>query len=92
MTASHVLALLPTEMERDTTASTLLEFLSGGATALVRDGSGRMTLESVSADVAFLSKVMRTGCFRRGKAIIEPTTRQVIGYEMEMIAMEDAVA
>jgi hypothetical protein len=92
MTASHVLALLPTEMDRDTSANTLVDFLSRGATALVRDDSGRMTLESVSDDVAFLSQVMRTGCFRRGKAIIEPTTRQVIGYEMEMIAMEDEVA
>jgi hypothetical protein len=90
MSSSQVLALLPNELDYESHASTMTEFLRCGATALVRDDSGKITLESVSADVAYLSQVMRTGCFKRGKAIIEPSTRQVIGYEMEMIAMADA--
>jgi len=28
---------------------------------------------------------MSTGCFRRGKPIVDPLTHEHLGYEMEMI-------
>jgi hypothetical protein len=30
---------------------------------------------------------LTTGCFRRGKAIRDPRTREVIGYEMEEVQL-----
>jgi hypothetical protein len=55
------------------------------AMALMRDSTGRMTVEEVVADNDFMDKLVDTGCFRRGKPIIDPTTRQIMGYEMEMV-------
>jgi hypothetical protein len=88
MSASKLLALLPTEPDMESHATTLTDLLRQGASALVRDSSGHIRLEALSEDVEYFSQVMRTGCFRRGSAIIDPTTRQVMGYEMEMIAAE----
>jgi hypothetical protein len=34
----------------------------------------------------FDEQIMTTGCFRRGKPIIDPVTREVMGYEMEMMS------
>jgi hypothetical protein len=59
---------------------------SKGATALMRDAEGRMTLEAVTSDAAFMEQVMTTGCFKRGKAIVDPISRQIVGYEMEAVA------
>jgi hypothetical protein len=84
MQAAQMIALLMPE--------TTVEIWTGpgsfaqGATALMRDAEGKMTLEAVTADDAFMDQVMTTGCFRRGKAIVDPVSRQIMGYEMEMIA------
>jgi hypothetical protein len=56
-----------------------------GVTALLRDAEGKMSIEKVS-EATFMEQVMTTGCFRRGKAIVDPVSRQVMGYEMEMLA------
>jgi hypothetical protein len=64
------------------------DYVARGATALVRDASGRMSLELLTDSAAFKEQVMSTGCFRRGKPIIDPVSRQVMGYEMEMIAQQ----
>jgi hypothetical protein len=55
------------------------------ATALVRDHEGRMSLHPFTKDMPFADQAMTTGCFRRGKAIIDPVSREVMGYEMEML-------
>lgn len=55
------------------------------ATVLIRNADGRMSLEHVNPDSPFGRRAMRTGCFRRGKAIIDPVSRQMIGYEMEPV-------
>jgi hypothetical protein len=60
--------------------------LTQGASALLRDAAGKITIEPVTKDSAFVEQMMTTGCFRRGKPIVDPVTRQVMGYEMEMIA------
>jgi len=55
------------------------------AMALMRDIDGRMTVEEVTADDAFMTKLLDTGCFRRDTGFMDPVSRAVMGYEMEMI-------
>lgn len=55
------------------------------ATVLVRSAEGEMSLQSVNPDSPLGRRAMRTGCFRRGKPIIDPVSRQMIGYEMEPV-------
>ena len=62
------------------------EFDVDTATALMRDDEGRMSLAPLTREMPFAEQVMTTGCFRRGKAIVDPVTREVMGYEMEMIS------
>ncbi len=55
------------------------------ATMLVRDANGQISLQTVNPDTPIGRQAMRTGCFRRGKAIIDPVSRQMLGYEMELV-------
>ena len=59
--------------------------VGSNAMALMRDYNGHMTVEEVVADNEFMDKLVDTGCFRRGKPILDPMTREVMGYEMVMI-------
>jgi hypothetical protein len=56
-----------------------------GAQRLVRLPDGRVTLEAVESQEEFDRTARTTGCFRRGKPIRDPATREVIGYEMEEV-------
>lgn len=85
MRAAHIIGwLLPesSDAKRD-------EFDVETATALMRDSDGRMSLTPLTSEMRssmpFAEQVLNTGCFRRGKAIVDPVTREVMGYEMEMI-------
>lgn len=62
------------------------EFDVETATALMRDHEGRMSLAPLDRGMPFEEQMMTTGAFRRGKPIIDPVTREVMGYEMEMIS------
>jgi len=62
------------------------ESFARGATALMRDAAGNVTLEKVTAATDFMDQIMTTGCFRRGKPIVDPVSREIIGHEMEQIA------
>ncbi len=55
------------------------------ATALVRGVDGQMSLEAVEEGSNFARDMMTTGCFRKGKPIVDPVSREIMGYEMEMI-------
>ncbi len=55
------------------------------ARALVRKADGQMALEVLAADSTFNRNAMKTGCFRRGNPIIDPVSREIMGYEMEII-------
>jgi hypothetical protein len=55
------------------------------ATLLVRNPDGQMSLQTVSADSTLGQYAMSTGCFHKGAPIVDPVTREVLGYEMEMI-------
>jgi hypothetical protein len=83
MQTSQVIAFLMPEAADVFTGS---HSLSQGTTALLRDAQGKITIEPVTKDSAFVEQMLTTGCFRRGKAIVDPVTRQIMGYEMEMIA------
>lgn len=56
------------------------------ATVLLRNADGQMSIQSVSRDSALGREALRTGCFRQGKAIIDPVSRQMLGYEMERVS------
>lgn len=62
------------------------------ATLLVRRADGQFALEQVDARVALARRLASTGCFRKGKPIVDPMTRQVMGYEMEEIALAMSAA
>lgn len=57
-----------------------------GAQRLIRDREGRVSLENIESQQEFEETARITGCFRRGKAIRDPKTREIIGYEMEEVA------
>lgn len=57
-----------------------------GAHRLIREADGRVSLEPIESEAEFDRLAKDTGCFRRGRAIRDPQTSEVIGYEMEEIA------
>ena len=87
MRAAQIIALLLPESKQDAHPDA---FAVDTTTALMRDEDGRMSLKPVTKDMPFLEQMMTTGCFRRGKPIIDPLSREIIGYEMEMIAAPEA--
>jgi hypothetical protein len=66
--------------------------LGKGAQCLVRRPDGRVMLEPIASEEEFERAARITGCFRRGKPIHDPTTREVIGYEMEQVPLLRAAA
>jgi hypothetical protein len=90
MNAQQVIAILPNDDDSSFNVRHD-DFLRHGAKALVRDEDGRISLETITASSSFLDQVLTTGCFRRGKPIVDPVSRQVMGYEMEMIAAPGAL-
>ncbi len=55
------------------------------ATLLVREPDGRVALETVTS-ASPRGRLARTlGCFRRRNPIIDPVSRQIVGYELEMV-------
>jgi hypothetical protein len=63
-----------------------------GAQRLVRRSDGRVSLETVESQEEFDLAARTSGCFRRGKPIRDPETREVIGYEMEEVPVLRAAA
>lgn len=55
------------------------------ATMLMRDANGEISVQTASADSTLVQRALLSGYFRRGKAIIDPVSRQMIGYEMEQV-------
>lgn len=61
------------------------------ARCLVRKADGRVSLEAVGSRAEF-DRAARSGCFRHGKPIHDPRTREIIGYEMEEVSSLSAVS
>lgn len=58
---------------------------AGTATVIVRDSAGNVTVRDLEEREAMLGCTDSTERFRRGKPIIDPLSRQVVGYELEPI-------
>ena len=58
--------------------------------ALVRDESGLMELMSLRPDIALIKRARLTGRVNCGTPILDPNTREVIGYEIDPIVLPAA--
>jgi len=52
-------------------------------TAVLRDAEGAMEVRRIKPDRSLVNRAMLTGRFNSGKPIVDPTTREIIGYEIE---------
>jgi hypothetical protein len=82
---SELIGLLLPEPDLDLSPVTNKGRPRASVTALVRKSDGQMALESVAADALAAREGLKTGCFRKSRAIIDPVSREVMGYEMEMV-------
>jgi len=57
------------------------------ATVILRDGSGNVSMKQMSAQEGLAQRAANTDRFRRGKPIVDPVSREVVGYELERVAM-----
>ena len=58
--------------------------------ALVRDEQGAMEVKNLRPDIALIKRARLTGRLNCGTPIIDPITRQVIGYEIAPIVLPAA--
>lgn len=63
------------------------DFVATGTMLLVRHGDGRLSLEPTNRRAAYVSPKQAV---YRSKPIVDPTSREVLGYEMEMMASRTA--
>lgn len=66
--------------------------LARRAQYLTRNAAGHIELHPVESEAQFDRAARTTGCFRRGKPIHDPLSREVIGYEMESVSLRRATA
>jgi hypothetical protein len=76
--------------ERDAGSSGSTE--NTGAHRLIREADGSVALEPVESQEDFDRIAKDTGCFRRGRAIRDPQTFEIIGYEMEEVSPALSIA
>lgn len=81
MNAEIIGLLLPDMDAEDQDASSE----DDSARLLMRRPDGRMVIEEIDSDVEFLKKKPTTGCFKQGKPIFDPVTKQILGYELEEV-------
>jgi len=63
----------------------LQDFVATGTMLLVRHADGRMALEPVRRDASLRGR-QAPDCVYKSKPIQDPVSREVIGYELEMIS------
>ncbi len=56
-------------------------------TAVMRDAQGLMEVRDMTPDKSLFGEALLTGRFNCGKPILDPLTREVIGYEIEPMAV-----
>jgi hypothetical protein len=61
------------------------------ARVLVRE-NGRVSAQKARTRGSFADCAIQTGAFRRGNPILDPITRETIGYEMEELPSDVVVA
>jgi hypothetical protein len=77
---SEVIAVLLPELEASASGRQ-----PRAATMIVRRADGQFVLETIDARIALAQRAANTGCFRKGKPIVDPTSREVMGHEMEEV-------
>jgi len=77
----EVIALLFPETQPSAEGATQL------VTALMRDAQGVMELRNLRPDSKILRAARVAGRMKSGKPIVDPNTREVIGYELEPLAL-----
>lgn len=50
---------------------------------LVREQNGRILAQPAGATGTFSDCAIQTGAFRKGSPIVDPDTRETVGYEIE---------
>jgi hypothetical protein len=60
---------------------------SGQVTAFVQDAGGNLALHTVVPDSRMLQRARVAGRHKSGKPIIDPATREIIGYELAPMAV-----
>lgn len=63
---------------------------SSQVTAIVRSPEGPMEIRQLRPDRSLLGLARLTGRFNCGKPIVDPVTREVVGYEIEPLALANA--
>ena len=63
-----------------------MDFVATGTMLLVRHPDGRMALEPVSRGTSVARSARSAGSKSRSRPILDPVTREVMGYEMEIAA------
>ena len=63
----------------------LSNFVATGTMLLVRHADGRVALEPARRNAAWAEQTPVTGRVSKRKAILDPISREVMGYEMEMV-------
>jgi hypothetical protein len=59
-------------------------------TAITRDAQGTMEVRQLRFDRQLMRKARVAGRFNTGKPILDPFTREVVGYEIEPLAVGSA--
>jgi len=54
-------------------------------TVVLRDAQGQVSLKHMSPRDAAARRAMSAGCFREGRPILDPVSREVMGYELEQV-------
>jgi hypothetical protein len=56
------------------------------AQMLVREENGHISQQAARPESTFGHQAIQTGVFRRGAPIVDPVTRETLGYEMERVS------
>jgi hypothetical protein len=56
------------------------------ARVLVRQENGRIFSQTTDVEGTFARQAIQTGAFRRGNPIVDPVTRETLGYELERLS------
>ena len=59
---------------------------AGRATVILRDAAGNVTRRQMPAREGAALRVADTDRFRRGQPILDPVSREVVGYQLERVA------
>lgn len=61
------------------------------ATVVLRDSDGRIEMRSMDARQVMADRRLAKECVKRGAPIVDPVSREVVGYEMEEVGSHAAV-